>query len=92
MQISIRHKLSESDAAKRIKTRISELKKEYSISGMSTKWKGSTLSFSYKGVEGEMVVSSESVDIEAKVPLLLRPFTGKAEKEIKKELKYILQV
>jgi putative polyhydroxyalkanoate system protein len=90
METTISHKLGKDEALSRVKARLTELKDEYDVS-VKTSWRGSTLSFSGKGVTGTLKVQEDCVDIDADIPFLLRPFAGKAESMIKKELKAVLK-
>ena len=57
----------------------SELAEEFDF---SYEWVGNTLNFRRMGVTGTIVVEKKSLEIKAKIGLLLRPIKSRIEREI----------
>lgn len=51
---------------------------------MESEWEGNTLHFSRSGVSGQMIVSKDSVEMNAKLGFLLSAFAPKIEAQINK--------
>lgn len=51
--------------------------------GVETEWSGNTLSFRRSGANGTIDVGDKSVTIEAELGLLMSPFKGEVEKQLR---------
>ncbi len=58
--------------------------------GMRSRWEGDALRFEGKGASGTIVVSDRSVRVEVTLGLMLRPFRGRIEREIREGLETAL--
>jgi putative polyhydroxyalkanoate system protein len=54
--------------------------------GMDGKWQGDTLRFSRSGVSGTIVVSSDAIQVNAELGMMLAPLKGMVEQEIRRKL------
>lgn len=85
-------------AYEKLSNLLTGLQKQYAdkISNVNTSWNVSRdkmdFSFDIKGVtlRGNMSIENNLIIVDGKVPLLARPFQGKAEEMIKKKLEEIL--
>ncbi len=68
------------DAARRLGTGL----------GMRSRWEGDALRFEGKGASGTIAVSDRSVRVEVTLGLMLRPFRGRIEREIRDGLETAL--
>ena len=58
--------------------------------GMRSQWEGDALRFEGKGASGTIAVSDRSVRVEVTLGLMLRPFRGRIEREIREGLETAL--
>jgi hypothetical protein len=88
LDMSIPHRLPKEEALKRIKTLLSETKKDHGdkISGLTEEWNGDTgrFSFSAKGfdISGTLTVTDSTVNVHGKLPFAVSLFKGTITKMI----------
>ena len=54
--------------------------------GMQGQWQGDTLQLSRPGVNGSIVVASDTIRVHAELGMLLSPLKGMVEQEIQRKL------
>ena len=54
--------------------------------GIDGQWQGDILRFSRPGVSGTIAVSSDAIQVNAELGLMLSPLTGMVEQEIRRKL------
>ena len=54
--------------------------------GIDGQWQGDTLRFSRPGVSGTIAVSSDAIQVNAELSLMLSPLKGMVEQEIRRKL------
>src|ERR1051326_3595168 len=54
--------------------------------GVETEWSGNTLSFSGSGASGTIDVADKTVTIDASLGLMMSPFKGEVERQLKNYL------
>ena len=54
--------------------------------GMQGQWQGDTLSFSRPGVSGTIAVTSDAIQVNAELGMMLAPLKGMVEQEIRRKL------
>ena len=54
--------------------------------GVKTSWSGNTLSFSRSGASGTIDVAADSVTIDVTLGLMMSPFKGEVERQLKNYL------
>jgi len=54
--------------------------------GVEGQWQGDTLRFSRPGVSGTIAVSSDAIQVNAELGLMLAPLKGMVEQEIRRKL------
>ena len=54
--------------------------------GMQSQWQGDTLSFSRPGVSGTIAVTSDAIQVNAELGMMLAPLKGMVEQEIRRKL------
>lgn len=88
-QIHIRkkHKLGKAGARKTAETLADSLASEYKA---KCQWKDDDLSFSSKGVKGNLHVADDEVEIKVDLGLMLRPLKSKIESGIVAQLDDII--
>lgn len=77
------HGMSQEKALETADSLARSLASEYD---MKYSWRGATLDFHRAGVHGELRVLPNVLEIELKLGLLLRPFRGRIEQEIERQL------
>ncbi len=96
MKINYPHTLGATEALKRLQDFAEKLKQQYAseIEEASEQWNGNTGEFILKAkgikVKGLIKVTDNNVEIESKVPLILKPFQSQIENLIKDELRKLL--
>jgi len=99
MRIEHRYNGTKEIAYEKLSTLLTELQKQYAneISNVATSWNNKKdrmdFIFDVRGftLRGNMNVTDSLVIIEGKIPLLVRPFQGQAERRIKEKLEEILK-
>ena len=92
VSFSICHKLPKTEAISRLDSKMQEAITQNPGVTVNYSWKDDALSFNVKGVKGTLTVEDKQITVSAEVPFLLRPFAGKAEKIVRKEIKEALKV
>ena len=95
MKIDHTHNLTDEEAYERINSLLSDLQKQYSdsIKNLLTEWNPSRsqMDFSMEimkfAINGVVYLSNSQVTLDAKIPLMARPFSGRIESIIRQELK-----
>src|SRR5215467_1943023 len=96
LKMSIPHRLSQEEAMKRVQALMDRLKTEHAdkLSNVNIDWSGniSNLQFVAKGfhIAGTIHVQSSTVDIQAKVPLIVSLYGQKIKDIIEKESEQLL--
>lgn len=96
MNISVNHKLSETEARTRISKLAEELKKEYGsrIKNYTEKWTGNVAQITFKAmgmnIKGDLNILSDKVTMTGKLPLMARPYKSQIETLIKSKLAELL--
>lgn len=91
LKMSIPHRLTEEEAIRRVKDLMDRLRTNHrdQLSGVNVDWSGKTgsLQFVAKGfhIAGTIQVLPSSIDIEAKVPLIVSLYQQKIKDLIEKE-------
>lgn len=96
MSISVPHRLSQKEAAKRIKNLIEKLRSQFGdrASNLQESWQGYTGTYSFEvmgfAVSGKLQVGHSDVTMEGKFPFAALPFKGRIEKTVRKNLEELL--
>lgn len=96
MSISVPHRLSQKEAAKRIKNLIEKLRSQFGdrASNLQESWQGYTGTYSFEvmgfAVSGKLQVGDSDVTMEGKFPFAALPFKGRIEKTVRKNLEELL--
>lgn len=77
------HSLGKEDAVKVFKSFEDRIKAKY---GVDVNWTNSTVKIEGKGFAGTIAVKEAEVEVNVKLAFFFRPFAGKVEAAIKKEL------
>jgi hypothetical protein len=91
MQVSLSHSLSDADARAAVERAFAHYQTRYAAYHPKMSWldgERADVSFSAKGlsIHGTLVLLPGKITIEAKVPLLVRPFTSKAIHALESEM------
>ncbi len=88
LDFDIPHQLSQEEALTRIKTLLSETKKEHSdqIENLVENWEGNTGQFSFKArgfdLSGTLTVTPTAIELRGQVPFAVSLFKGKIKQLI----------
>jgi putative polyhydroxyalkanoate system protein len=97
IDISLKHKLSRSEAKKRITNLLGSIKKQYGdkVSDIKETWKGDKGEFSFKfmnaTIPGTVEITDSSVDITGKLPFAMTFFKEKIKNTIKQKGEALLR-
>jgi len=97
MRIEYKHRLNNEEAYLRVEQSLRNLKQEYSdqIKNIKTNWTSGNkrMSFSMEimgfGTSGEIYLQNSQIILDGKLPFLAKPFSGKIEGMIKRELEKV---
>jgi hypothetical protein len=96
LEMSIPHRLPREEALKRIKTLLSETRKDHGdkISDLTEEWNGDTghFSFNAKGfdISGTLAVTDSAVEVHGKIPIAVSLFKGTITKMINEKASELL--
>ncbi len=97
MKISLPHGTSKAEAIEKLKSGSSRLMERFGprISDLQQRWEEDVLVFSFKtggfSVSGSITVDTNNVELEAKLPLLARPFEGRIREEVTQATREIFE-
>ena len=97
VKISIEHNLNKDDAKERIKNLLINLKEKFNdkISNVDENWNeyNSEFSFSIMGlpIKGKLLVDSDLVSLDSKIPIAALPFKKTIESTIRTEAEKLLK-
>lgn len=77
------HHLGAPEARRVVEQVAADLQQKF---GLANQWRDDVLQFSGAGVNGAIVVSDQAVHVTAQLGLLLSPFRGKIEQDIRTQL------
>ena len=87
IHVSKKHHLGQKEARKTAEKLAKKLAKEYNA---KYAWKGDDLEFTSTGVNGQLHIKDDEVEIDMKLGLVMRPFKSRIEKGLRAELDAIL--
>lgn len=96
ISISVPHRLSQQEAATRIKNLIEKVRGQFDdrASNVEESWQGYTGTYSFEvmgfAVSGKLQVGASDVTMESKFPFAALPFKGKIEKTVRENLEELL--
>jgi hypothetical protein len=96
MHIAIPHKFSRSEAVKRVKKALEDARPQFAdkVDIHEERWEGDMLHFDFTAqgqrIGGTLAIEDSTYVFDAKLPLMLRMFEGRIEKEIKAQIDKLL--
>lgn len=95
MHIKVPHKFSQFEATQRVKKALDmavpQMKKEAQLEIHEERWENTTLHFDFTAqkqrIRGTLAVEEKNYVIDAKLPLMMRLFEGRIEREIAEQVK-----
>jgi hypothetical protein len=96
MSISVPHKLTQDEAAARVRNLIEQLRGQFGnhASNLQESWNGYTGTYSFEvmgfAVSGKLQISQSDVKMDGQFPFAALPFKGRIEKTAREKLKELL--
>ena len=96
MSIVVPHALTQDEALGRIRKLLGEVKSDYGdkVTDLSETWSGNRADFAFKamgmGVSGNLVVTSNQVELKGNLPFAALPFKGRIEETIRTRANQLL--
>ena len=96
LEMNIPHQLPREEALERIKTLLSETKKDHGdkIADLAEEWNGDTGIFSFRAkgfdISGTLTVTDSMVELRGKIPFAVSLFKGKITKAINEKASELL--
>jgi len=96
MKISVPHKLSQEEAAGRMKNLIKQVQAQFAsqIKNMEESWSGPIGNFAFDvmgmNIKGTLTVLPHEVNMEGQIPFAAMPFKGKIETAVRDKITQLL--